>query len=369
MKTKLAKPRKAAPVRGADLPLPKADLLRIYRSMVTTRVLDERAMMLQRQGRIGFYLTCTGQEAAQVGSIHALEPRDWVFPAYRETAVLVHRDVPLDLFIAQLYGNGMDLVKGRQMPNHVAFRSINYVSVSSPIGTQITQAVGAAMASRYRKDGAVMITYFGDGATSSNDFHAGMNFAGVAKSPVIFFCQNNQWAISLPRDQQSASESIAVKAEAYGFPGIQVDGNDFFAVHEATRAAAERARRGDGPTLIEAVTYRLGGHSSSDDPTKYRNAAEVEGWKKKDPIVRFRTFLEEKGIWSEADEKRLWDEARARIADVVKAVEAAPPPEVGTLFTDVFAGMTPTLAEQRSELESEIRERGGTGHGDGAFPL
>ncbi|MGI0156658.1 MAG: thiamine pyrophosphate-dependent dehydrogenase E1 component subunit alpha, partial [Thermoplasmata archaeon] len=256
--------------------------------MVLSRATDERCLTLQRQGRIGFYAPLIGQEAAQVGCALALSPDDWVFPAYRELAVALTRGVALRSILDQLWGNSADLTKGRQMPNHFGFTQQHFVTASSPIGTQITQAVGAAMAAQRRKHPIVTVPFFGDGATSSNDFHAAMNFAGVFRAPTIFFCQNNQWAISLPREKQTRSKTLAEKAEAYGFSGVVVDGTDVRSVFGAVAEARQRAVRGDGPTLIEAQVYRLGPHSTSDDPKRYRTDAEVEEWRAKDPLVRLK---------------------------------------------------------------------------------
>src|SRR6476620_5308259 len=239
-------------------PMPRDVLLRLYREMVRLRTLDERMMTLQRQGRVGFYGACTGQEAATLASAIALEPSDWIFPALREGGAMLLRGFPLVPYLCQIFGNAGDETKGRQMPSHQAARAVNQVSWSSCIGTQLPQAVGAAMASKLKKADTVIMAYMGDGATSSSDFHVALNFAGVFKAPVVFVCQNNHWSISMRTDQQTASESIAIKAQAYGFPGVKVDGNDVAAVHAATHQAAERARRGEGPTLIEAVTYRMG---------------------------------------------------------------------------------------------------------------
>ena len=220
-----------------------------YRNLVLVRMLDSRMLSLQRQGRIGFYVPSTGEEACQVGSAMALEKRDWVFPAYREPGCAIWRGFPIETLIAQAYGNAMDPQQGRQMPNHFGSREINYVTTSSPVGTQIPHAVGAAWAAKIRKDDVVSLVYFGDGATSEGDFHAGMNFAGVFKTPTIFFCKNNQWAISVPMSRQTASKTIAQKAQAYGFDGARVDGNDLLAVYAVTKAAVDKARRGGGPTL------------------------------------------------------------------------------------------------------------------------
>ena len=260
----------------------------MYRTMALVRAIDDRMIKLQRQGRIGFYGEARGQEAGGVASAAALRPDDWLFPALREVGAALYRGFPLEKYMAQCFGTAGDELKGRQMPCHYGFRAGNFVPLSSCIGTQIPHAVGVAYAAKYRKEDVVAVAYMGDGATSEGDFHVGMNFAGVYKAPVIFFCQNNQWAISVPVSKQTASESIAIKAEAYGFPGVRVDGNDAIAIYEVTRDAADRARKGDGPTLIEAVTYRMGGHSSSDDATRYREKKEVEEWKRKDPVDRLR---------------------------------------------------------------------------------
>jgi pyruvate dehydrogenase E1 component alpha subunit/2-oxoisovalerate dehydrogenase E1 component alpha subunit len=238
--------------------------------MLKLRVLDGRMLSLQRQGRVGFYGTATGQEAAVTGSAYALRDTDWVFPALREMGVSLWRGTTVKEMVCQLIGNSGDVLIGRQMPCHFSDRRVRSVAWSSVIGTQLVHAMGAAWAAQIKQTGEVMMGYMGDGASSSADFHAAANFAGVYRLPVVFFCQNNQWAISVPLAQQTASASIAIKAIAYGFPGVRVDGNDLFAVIEATRAAVERARRGDGPTLVEAVTFRMGGHSSSDDPLSRR---------------------------------------------------------------------------------------------------
>src|SRR3989441_2241151 len=323
------------------------DLLkRAYRHLVLVRALDNRMLSLQRQGRIGFYVPSTGEEACQVGSAMALEKRDWDFPAYREPGAALWRGYSVETLIAQAYGNAKDPQQGRQMPNHYGARDINYVPVSSPVGTQIPQAVGAAWAAKIRKDDVVALTYFGDGATSEGDFHAGMNFAGVFKTPTIFFCKNNQWAISVPITRQTASKTLAQKAMAYGFDGVRVDGNDLLAVYAVTKAAADKARSGGGPTMIEAVTYRMGPHSSSDDPTPYRSKDEVGTWAKRDPVERMRQYLELKGLWSKEAEEKLRAEFEDLLQATIKEVERGPPPPIETLFTDVFAELTPQLKEQ-----------------------
>ena len=322
-----------------------------YRWMALSRTTDERCLTLQRQGRIGFYAPLLGQEAAQVGCALALTPEDWVFPAYRELAVALTRGVPLKAIVDQLMGNSADLLKGRQMPNHFGFRDHRFVVASSPIGTQITQAVGAAMAAQRRKEPIVTVPFFGDGATSSNDFHAGMNFAGVFRTPTVFFCQNNQWAISLPREKQTHSKTLAEKAEAYGFLGVVVDGTDLNAVYRAVTAARARAVAGDGPTLIEAQVYRLGPHSTSDDPKRYRTDAEVAEWKARDPLLRLKSDLTEAGLLTEPADQKIWEEARAQVAAAIDAGERTPPMAPASIFDDVFATLTPRLEEERAEFE------------------
>lgn len=336
-------------------PIPTEDLLRLYRLMVLNRHLDDRMMKLQRQGRIGFYLQSIGEEAAHIGTAYALEPQDWIFPCYREPGAAFLRGFPLVSFVCQLMGNAGDMVKGRQMPNHYAFRPGNYTSVSSPVGTQIPQAVGAAWAARIRKDPVVALVYFGEGATSEGDFHVGMNFAGVYKAPVVFVCRNNGYAISTSREMQTASESIAIKATAYGFPGVRVDGNDILAVIKTAREAVNRARAGDGPTLLECVTYRQGAHSSSDDPRMYRNEEEVNRFLRLDPIARFRRYLEERKIWDAAKDDALVEETKKEILSAIEEAEKFGPPPVESLFEDVFAEIPPHLQEQKEYLLAYLK--------------
>jgi TPP-dependent pyruvate/acetoin dehydrogenase alpha subunit len=244
------------------------------------------------------------------------------------------------------------------MPSHFGAATTHYVTTSSPVGTQITQAVGTAWAAKIRKEDIVTLTFFGDGATSEGDFHAGMNFAGVFRAPTIFFCKNNQWAISVPVSRQTASKTLAEKARAYGMDGVRVDGNDLLSVYAATRAAADKARAGGGPTLVEAVTYRMGPHSSSDDPTRYRPKEEVEAWARRDPIDRMRKYLELKGLWSKDRDDALRSELDDLVQNTVKEVERNPPPPIETLFADVYAGLSPQIKEQmEAYLASGERRR------------
>lgn len=351
--------------KGKDPNLPKDVLLFLYEQMVQVREFDRRMLMLQRQGRIGFYGPILGQEAATVGSVAALEARDWIFPALREGAAAMMRGLSLTEAINQLIGNGADRCKGRQMPCHYTFKEGNYYGMSSVIGTQLSHAVGAAMAARIRGDDVVVLGYLGDGATSANDFHCGMNFAAVYQSPCVLFCQNNQWAISVPISKQSASETLAQKGKAYGMPYVRVDGNDVLAVYSVTKAAAERARSGQGPTFIEAVTYRRLGHSSSDDPTRYRDEAEVKAWEKKDPVDRFRTYLQKRGLWSEAQETAFKEGIAQRVNDAIAAAEKNGPPADETLITDVYGQVPQQLKDQLAEVLSLEGRR----VNEGAFPL
>ena len=252
-------------------------------------------------------------------------------------------------------GNSDDPNKGRQMGVHWGYKDWNIVSLSSPVACRLSQAVGTAYAAKIKKDNMVCLTSFGDGATSQGEFHSAMNFAGVFKVPVIFFCENNQYAISLPMRRQTASENIAVKADAYGFEGVLVDGNDVLAVYMATKAAVDKARSGGGATLIEAVTYRIGGHSSSDDPTKYRNSEELELWKSRDPIKRFRVYLMKKGLLTSQEDRKVQDEVDSELVATIKASEKVPHPTLLSMFTAVYAEMPWHIKEEADELMQEGR--------------
>jgi pyruvate dehydrogenase E1 component alpha subunit/2-oxoisovalerate dehydrogenase E1 component alpha subunit len=326
-------------------------LLRAYREMRRLRLLDARMILLQRQGRVGFYGAAQGQEAVPIATGLVLEPDDWVFPALREQSVMLARGFSLDAFIAQIFGNSGDVQKGRQMPSHQSGRAVNQVSWSSCIGPQIPQAVGAAWAMKLRKKKSVAIGFCGDGATSQGDFHVAMNFAGVFQAPCVIVCQNNGWSISVPTARQTASKTIAIKGRAYGVPSVRVDGNDVLAVHKVMTEACARAKKGGGPTFVEAVTYRMGAHSTSDDPTRYRSNEEVEAWAKKDPLDRLRRHLVHLGLADDARDKALDDELTAEIAAAVTRVEALPPPARASLFEDVYAEMPWHLREQAAELE------------------
>jgi pyruvate dehydrogenase E1 component alpha subunit len=333
-------------------------LVQLYRAMMRTRIIDERAVALQRQGRIGFHIGSLGEEATVLGSAFALRSEDWLFPCYREFGAALFRGMPLQRYFDNLYGNANDPAKGRQMPDHWCYRAAKVGSVSSPIGTQITQAVGFSWAARLSNDPAVALVYFGDGATSSNEFHNGLNFAGVFKTPTVFVCRNNGWAISVPTEKQTASESFAVKGVAYGVRGVRCDGNDLLAVVQVTREAVARAAAGQGPTLIEALTYRMAGHSTSDDPTRYRPEAELDPWQKLDPLRRLRLLLADRGRWSDADESALAEGVAREIKQCIETAEKTAPPALGTMFDDVYAELPWHLAEQRAELLAGPRAKG-----------
>lgn len=344
-------------------------LLRIYRYMALVRAFDERGMMLQRQGRIGFYVPSFGQEAIQIGTASALGDGDFLFPSYREPGVFLYRGAGLFEMVCNLYGNSSDLCRGRQMPVHYSFHEQKVFSVSSPIATQVIQAVGAAMAFKIRKETNVAITYCGDGGTSESDFHSGLTFGGAYRAPVVFVVTNNQYAISVPFCKQTGAKRISDKGIGYGVPSLSVDGNDVLAVHEATREAVSRARTGDGPTLIECVTFRMGPHSSSDDPARYRDEKMFEAWKKRDPIQRFREFLIRRKQWDQKREEMLQNELKKEIAEAVERAEAVRPPSIDSIFDDVYSEIPTSLAKQKKALLLEEQARGEFVNSSEAFPL
>jgi pyruvate dehydrogenase E1 component alpha subunit/2-oxoisovalerate dehydrogenase E1 component alpha subunit len=335
---------------AADPKIAREILLEGYRHMRRLRMLDARMILLQRQGRVGFYGACTGQEAVPIATGLVCQEQDWVFPALREQSIMLVRGFPLTQFVAQVFGNSGDVLKGRQMPSHPSGKQVHQVSWSSCIGPQIPQSVGAAWAMKREKQNAVAFGFSGDGATSQPDFHAAMTFAAKLKTPSVIIVQNNHWSISVPTEKQTASRTIAVKARAYGIPGVRVDGNDLLAVYKVVRDAAERARNGGGATLIEALTYRIGAHSTSDDPSRYRTDDEVERWKRKDPVDRLAKHLRSIGAVDDAWEAALEEKLTAEIAACVTEVEKLPPPPRASLFDDVYADPTWNLREQRELL-------------------
>jgi pyruvate dehydrogenase E1 component alpha subunit len=309
-------------------PLPVDDVRRMYELMVLTRTFDQRAIALQREGRLGTYPPSLGQEATQVGSAFAFLPGDWIFPSFRELGVQLTLGYPIHQIFQ--YWSGDE--RGQASP-----AESNIFPVCVSVGSHIPHAVGAAMAARYRHDPVVAGVWFGDGATSKGDFHEGFNMAGVFRLPLVFICQNNQWAISVPLSGQTAAATLAQKALAYGFEGVRVDGNDVFAVYRATRDAVEKARSGGGPTFIECLTYRVGDHTTSDDAGRYRSADDVAVWSARDPLSRLERYMEHQGLWSEAYATETRQRATAAIDAAVIAMEAALPPDPDDMFTYTVA--------------------------------
>lgn len=343
--------------RDKSLDLSDKDLLRMYEAMVQVRVFDNKFVTLQRQGRIGFYLAGLGQEAHMIGSAYAMEPDDWIFPHYRDQGAALVRGVTVEALAHQCFGNVKDAAKGRQMPVHYSFKDHNYFTISSPLTVQVPQAAGVAHAIKYRKEKKVVLTMFGDGSTSEGDFHVGLNWAGVYKLPVVFLCENNQWAISVPLQLQTASETFAQKAVAYGFEGIRVDGNDVLAVYKAVKKAVDKARSGGGPTLVEVLTFRRSSHSTSDDPSRYTTPEMYKEWEAKDPIDRFERYLRGLDLLDDAKIKEIRDTATATVEEAVKAAEAAGPPDAMTMLEDVYAESTPQLDRQREQLKREMEDQ------------
>ena len=337
-------------VDGQTSPLPDDRVRDLYAHMVRARVFDDRMMKLQRQGRIGTFAPCFGQEACQVGSMAALTSDDWFVPAFREAAAALYRGASMKAIL--LYAMGFE--EGQAVP-----RGMRDLPVAIPIGSQVAHAVGLAWAMRKKKDKGIAICFFGDGATSEGVTHESMNFAGVLRIPTIFFCQNNQWAISTPRRVQTASETIAQKAIAHGIRGVQVDGNDLLAVWHATNEAAEIARESGMSTLIEGVTFRRGVHTTADDPSVYRTKAEEEAWEKRDPIDRVRKYLTARGVWSDADQERLEARLHEEIQKAIAEAEAfrEAKPDALVMFDHAYAELSPYLARQRDEAEAALSGR------------
>lgn len=327
---------------GAEPAMDPKQMLEALRLMKFAREVDRRAVSLQRQGRFGTLSTVTGQEASVVGSALALERgRDWLVPQYREQPALIHHGFPLEHFFLYFMGN----LAGASVPE-----GVKVLPIQIALAAQLPHAVGLAWGLGLQGKDEVVIVYFGDGASSEGDFHEACNLAGVVKAPVIFFLQNNGWAISTPREIQTAAASFADRAAGYGIAGAVVDGNDLLAVHAVTREAVERARAGDGPTLIESQTYRLGPHNTADDPTRYVDEAELDQWRARDPIVRVQRYLEARGLWDADREAEVQAEIAGEIDRALAAAHAVGPPGPEQLFEHVYADMPPRLAAQLAEL-------------------
>ncbi|MWV63605.1 pyruvate dehydrogenase (acetyl-transferring) E1 component subunit alpha [Halorubrum sp. JWXQ-INN 858] len=333
------------------------ELVELYRYMKLARHFDGRAVSLQRQGRMGTYPPLSGQEGAQIGSAFALGDDDWIVPSYREHGAALVRGVPLKQTLLYWMGH----VDGNRAPDDA-----NVFPVAVPIASQVPHATGAAWASTLRGEDDAFVCYFGDGATSEGDFHEGVNFAGVFDTPTVFFCNNNQWAISVPRERQTRSATLAQKAEAYGIDGVQVDGMDPLAVYAVTKAAVEKARDPDAdrprPTLIEAIQYRFGAHTTADDPTVYRDEGEVETWKRKDPIPRLERYLRAEGVLDDERVAEIEAGVKTQVADAIDEAESVPRPGPRDLFEHAYAELPPELRAQYESFAATREE-----HGDAAF--
>ena len=340
---------------GEEPALTRDHARRLYQAMLATRILDERMMAAQRQGRLSFYMQCTGEEAAVVGAAAALDDADMIMAQYREQGALMYRGFSIDEFMNQLFGNELDYGKGRQMPIHYGSRKLHYMTISSPLATQIPQATGYAYGQKLAGEGHCTLTFFGEGAASEGDFHAALNMASVHQVPVIFFCRNNGYAISTPSTEQFAADGIAPRAFGYHMHVIRVDGNDALAVYEATRQARKIAVEQNQPVLIEAMSYRLAAHSSSDDPSGYRAKSEEEAWRAKDPLLRMQRWLAKKGWWSDEEEAAQQESLRREVLETMKRAEKRPPPALESLISDVYADVTPALQHQLDQLKRHIR--------------
>jgi pyruvate dehydrogenase E1 component alpha subunit len=327
---------------AAPSPVDVDGVRRLYGAMVRARAFDRKASAMQRQGRLATYAPFEGQEAAQIGAVAELEAQDWLVASYRDAAAMEFHGYP---FANLILGRAGD-ERGGHAPE-----GVNVLPPSITVGGHMIHAVGVAWAQQLRDTDAVALTMFGDGATSEGDFHEAANFAGVYSLPVIFFCQNNGWAISMPRERQTASVTIAAKAPAYGIAGEYVDGNDVLAVLTVMRRALERARSGEGATLVEAVTYRVGPHTTADDPGRYREATDTDDWAARDPLLRIRRFLEREGAWDPDWQEEIEHAASGEVEEAVAAAEELAPFTTAEVFAAMFADPTPQLREQERLLE------------------
>ena len=341
----------------ADLPdIDKTLAVKIYETLAFHRVLDERMVASQRQGRLSFYMTALGEEAASVGGAAALQPQDMIMTQYREQGVLMFRGFSLENFMNQLFSNEKDLGKGRQMPIHYGSKELNCMTVSSTLATQIPQATGYAYGQKVQGLDAVTLCYFGEGAASEGDFHAGLNMAAVQEAPVIFFCRNNGYAISTPSSEQYKGNGIASRGVGYGIKTIRVDGNDILAVLKATQLARAYATSESKPVLIEAMSYRLGAHSTSDDPSGYRTKEEEQKWQAHDPIHRMKNWMLKQDWWTEEQEVELFDRLREDVLAAVKVAEKLDKPHIDTMISDVYDVPPPQLQKQLDEVKAHVNK-------------
>lgn len=342
-----------------DPNLSKEVLLKMYKSMVLLSIMDMILYEAQRQGRISFYMTNYGEEATHMGSAAALDLDDVIYGQYREAGVLLYRGFTLDQFMNQCYANNLDKGRGKQMPVHYGSKELNFQTISSPLCTQLPQAAGTAYALKRQGKKSIVICYFGDGAASEGDFHAALNIASTTDSPVIYFCRNNGYAISTPTREQYRGDGIASRGAGYGIATIRVDGNDTLAVYNAVKEAKQYAIKNNKPVLIEALTYRVGHHSTSDDSSAYRTKKEVSDWMNLDsPMVRFRKYLVGKGLWTEQDEIDCKKEARSEVLKAFTKAEKVPKPDAFEVFDDVYGDkeLPWNLQEQKEELKDIMKK-------------
>lgn len=330
--------------------LDPALLVRGYQTMSLARAIDDRMIILQRQGTITFAMSALGEEACSVAAASALDLADWIYPQYRESGVMFWRGCTAEEYIHHMFGNAKDLILGRQMPNHFGSRKLNVVTVSSPIGTKIPHAAGCAYGMALKKEKSVALCFFGEGATSEGDFHVGLRFAAVYKVPAIFFCRNNGWAISTPASCQFATDGVALEGIGHGLETFRVDGNDFLAVHEVVARAKSLCLEGKGPIFIEAMTKRLGAHSTSDDPSRYRNEEEIREEKKLCPIKRLRLFLEQQNLWDDAREKEMHAKIKEEIDQAIESAKNTPHPPLKSMIEGVWFEPTEALKKEFREI-------------------
>lgn len=331
-------------------------LVNMYKTMLITRLVDERMITLQRQGIISFAMSSLGEEACAIGSAAALEKGDWMYPQYRESGIMFWRGFSVQEYINHMFGNAADVTLGRQMPNHFGKKELNVVTVSSPIGTKIPHAAGCAYAMKLQKEPNIAITYFGEGAASQGDFHCGLNFAAVRKAPVIFFCRNNGYAISTPTFRQYASDGIAAEGPGHGIQTYRIDGNDIFAVYETTKEARNYCLETSKPVLIEAMTYRMGAHSTSDDPSLYRNVEEENSWKEKCPVLRFQKYLKDLNLWDKEKEEAFIEKTAQEITEAIAKAKILGKPPLDTMIDHVYFEVPEKLKQQLAETKKILNK-------------
>jgi TPP-dependent pyruvate/acetoin dehydrogenase alpha subunit len=337
--------------------LDEETLLDLYRTFIRTRVLEDKTLRMQRRGEISIESRCLGEEATPLGSAAALSPGDWCFPTYRQKPAALYWGVPMERALANLMGAEPETIDEHLPVAEEEAPPVQFTPVYVPLGVNVTNAVGSAMTDAYGNTDTVSLAYIGDGSTSQGDFHEALNFAGVFDTPAVILCQNNQWAISVPSHRQTAAETFAQKATAHGVPHERVDGNDVFAVYEKTREAVERARSGDGPTFIECVTYRMVEHNTADEESIYRTDEEVEYWADRDPVDRFREYLRDVGLLTEATIESIQEAAEREVQEVVDRARAVPRSDPQRMFDNHLHGESWTHRHQRAELQAEREGR------------